>query len=106
LDGPERVADAGGADLMFQFQLERRGDGTKHYRKMKRRQRAHLDSMRRKCVTARRRDDVGRRRGGTGKGKGGYDASWAYVNITGLKNKEKSCGSIQLLQMDGDDLKQ
>jgi hypothetical protein len=89
LNGPERVADAGGADFMFQFQLERRGDGKKRYRKMKRRQRAHLSSMRRKRVTARRRDDVGRRRGSTGKGKGGYDASWAYVNITGLKKKRK-----------------
>jgi hypothetical protein len=37
----------GGADSMLQFRLERGGDRMKHYRKMKRRQRARLDSIER-----------------------------------------------------------
>jgi hypothetical protein len=37
-----------------------------------------------------------------GREKGGDDASWADTNFTGLKNEERS---IQLLQMDGEDLK-
>jgi hypothetical protein len=37
-DGSSRVADGGGADSMFRFRLEERGDGMKHYRKMKWRQ--------------------------------------------------------------------
>jgi hypothetical protein len=41
-----------------------------------------------------------------GREKGGDDASWADVNLTGPKNKEKSMWSIQQLQMDGEDLKQ
>jgi hypothetical protein len=40
-----RVSYSGDADSMLQFQLERGGDRTKHYQKMKRRQRAHLGSM-------------------------------------------------------------
>jgi hypothetical protein len=38
-------------------------------RKMKQRQRAHLDFMGRKCDTARWRGDIGRRRGDTEEGK-------------------------------------
>jgi hypothetical protein len=38
-------------------------------RKMKQRQRAHLDSMERKCDTARWRGDIDRRRGDTEEGK-------------------------------------
>jgi hypothetical protein len=45
------VIDGGDADSMFQFQLERGGDMTKCYRKMKQRQRAHLNSMGRKRDT-------------------------------------------------------
>jgi hypothetical protein len=40
-----------------------------------------------------------------GKGKGGDDASWVDVNLTGPKNK-KITWSIQLVQIDGEDLKQ
>jgi hypothetical protein len=45
------------------------GDGTKRYWKMKRGQRAHLDSMVRKRDTKRWRGDVSQRRGSTGEGK-------------------------------------
>jgi hypothetical protein len=48
----------------------REGDGTKHYWKMKQRQRARLDSMGRKRDTARRRGDADLRKGGTGEEKG------------------------------------
>jgi hypothetical protein len=65
-----RVADGGGANSMFRFRLEERGDGTKHYRKMKWRQQACLGSMGRKCDTVRRCGNICRRRGGTGEGKG------------------------------------
>jgi hypothetical protein len=41
-----------------------------------------------------------------GRGMGGDDASWTDTNLTGLKNEKKSTRSIQLLQMDGEDLKQ
>jgi hypothetical protein len=54
---------------MLQFRVERGGDGTKHYRKMKRRQQARLGSMERKRDTTWRRDDIGRRRCGIGEGK-------------------------------------
>jgi hypothetical protein len=49
------------------------GDRMKHYRKMKRRQRAYLCSIGRKRDIARRQGDVGQRRGSTGgrgEGKG------------------------------------
>jgi hypothetical protein len=49
------VAGSGGADLMIRFRLERRGDGTNHYQKMKRRQQAHFDFIARKCDTVWRR---------------------------------------------------
>jgi hypothetical protein len=51
--GPKSVACGGGADSMFQFQLERRGNGTKCCQKMKRRQRARLNLMGRKRDTER-----------------------------------------------------
>jgi hypothetical protein len=60
----------GGADLMFQFRLERGCNRTKRYQKMERRQRVHLDSIERKCDTTRRCDDVDQRRDGSGEGKG------------------------------------
>jgi hypothetical protein len=40
----------------------------------------------------------------SGKGKGGHNASWADMNLTGQK-KRKFTWSIQLLQMNGEDLK-
>jgi hypothetical protein len=64
------VTCGGGVNLIIQFWLERRDDVPKHFRKMKRRQRTHLDSLGRKRDTTRRSDDVGRRRGDTGEGKG------------------------------------
>jgi hypothetical protein len=64
----------------------------KHCRKIKRRQRARLNSMRRKRDTVRRCDDVSRRKCGTDERKGGDDASWPDVNLTRPKNKENSCG--------------
>jgi hypothetical protein len=70
LGGSGRVAGGGGEDSMLQFHLERGGDGTKHYLKMKRRQRSHLGSMGRKCGMVQQRGDVKRRRGGTGEWKG------------------------------------
>jgi hypothetical protein len=69
LGSPRRVAYGGGADSMLQFQLETGGDGTKRCRNINRRQRAHLDSMGRKCDTMQWRDDFGRRRCGTEEGK-------------------------------------
>jgi hypothetical protein len=39
------------------------------------------------------------------RGKRGDDDSWADVNLTWSKNKKKSTWSIQLLQMDDEDLK-
>jgi hypothetical protein len=47
--GPGRVAGSGGANSILPFQLERRGDVIKYYRK--RRQRARLGTMRRKRGT-------------------------------------------------------
>jgi hypothetical protein len=41
-----------------------------------------------------------------GRGKGGDDISWADANLTEPKNKKKSTLSIQLLQMNGENLKQ
>jgi hypothetical protein len=43
---------------MLRFQLEKGGNRTKRCWKMKQRQRARLVSMRKKCDTAQRRDDV------------------------------------------------
>jgi hypothetical protein len=63
------VVDGGAVDSMLQFQLERGDDETNYCRNMKRSQRAHLGSMKKKCDMVRWRDDVGRRRGGTREGK-------------------------------------
>jgi hypothetical protein len=65
----ERVACDSDMDSILRFQLERESDGTKHCRKIKRRQRAHLGSMGMKCDMVWRCDDVGRRRGSTWEGK-------------------------------------
>jgi hypothetical protein len=46
------VTSGDGVNSMLRFQLEREGDKIKHCQKMKRRQRARLDSMGRKCDTA------------------------------------------------------
>jgi hypothetical protein len=62
------VVSGGGVDSMLWFHLERGGDRTKHYRKMKWKQQARLGSMERKCDMVRRCGDIGRRRGGTGEG--------------------------------------
>jgi hypothetical protein len=37
--------------------------------------------------------------------KGGNDVSWADANLTGPKNEKRFTQSIQLVQMDGEDLK-
>jgi hypothetical protein len=63
------VAGDSGADSMYWFRLERRGDRTKRCRKMKRRQLAHLGFMGRKRDTTQQHGDVGRRRGDTGEEK-------------------------------------
>jgi hypothetical protein len=64
------VVGGGGADSMLQFRLKRGASGTKHCWKMKRRQRARLGSMERKCDTIRWCHDVDQRRGGIGEVKG------------------------------------
>jgi hypothetical protein len=40
------------------------------------------------------------------RGKGGDNISWVDVNLNGSKNEKKSTRSIQLVQMDGEYLKQ
>jgi hypothetical protein len=55
---------------ILHFRLKRGGDGTKRCQKMKRRQRAHLDSMKRKRDTMQWRDEIGWSRGGTEEEKG------------------------------------
>jgi hypothetical protein len=50
--------------------------------------------------------NVDRRRGDTKEGKGGDNANWANLNLIRPKKYIKSTRSIQLLHMDGDDLKQ
>jgi hypothetical protein len=82
-----RVAYDGGVVSILQFQLKRGGDGTKRCRRMKQRQRTHLDLIGRKRDTVRRRDDIDRRKGGTGEGKGRSDTSWADANCTRPKNE-------------------
>jgi hypothetical protein len=46
------VAGDSGADSIFQFWLEMGGDDAKYCRKMKQSQRAHFDSIGKKCDTA------------------------------------------------------
>jgi hypothetical protein len=89
LSGSESVAYGGGTDSILQFQLERGGNGTKHCRKIKRRQQACLDSMERKRDTVWRHDNIDWRRGNTEEGKGGDDASWTNTNLTGPKKMKK-----------------
>jgi hypothetical protein len=67
----------------------RGGDRIKRCRKMKWRQRARLDSMRR------RRADVVTSVGGEATprwGKGGHEANWTDTNLTGPKNKKNQYG--------------
>jgi hypothetical protein len=73
---------------------------------MKRKQRAHLDSMGKKCDTMRRRDNVGHMRGGTGRRKKVDDASWTNVNLAGSKNEENLRDQFNYYKMNGKDLKQ
>jgi hypothetical protein len=80
---PGRVVDGDGANLILQFQLDVGDDMMKHCRKMKRRERARLRSMTRKCDTMRQHDNVGWRRGGTKEGKGRRRRSWDDANLTG-----------------------
>jgi hypothetical protein len=54
------VTCCGGADSMLRFRLKRGGDGMKHCRKMKRRQRARLGSMGSKCGMMQQCGDVDR----------------------------------------------
>jgi hypothetical protein len=58
-NGPRWVADDNSVDSMFQFWLERGGNGSKHCWKMKRRRRALLTSMGRKRVMKWRCGNVG-----------------------------------------------
>jgi hypothetical protein len=67
--GPVRVASGGGVNSILRFRFEKRDDGTKRCRKIKRRQRGHLNSMRRKYDTTQQRGDVSQRRCGIGEGK-------------------------------------
>jgi hypothetical protein len=64
------MSHGGSADSMLRFQLEIAGDRTKHFRKIKWRQRALLGSMGRNRDMTRRCSDVSWRRGGTGERKG------------------------------------
>jgi hypothetical protein len=63
------VADSGGADSILRFCLEGEGDGMKRCRRIKRRQRACLGSMGRKCYTTQWHGDVSRRKDSTGEGE-------------------------------------
>jgi hypothetical protein len=65
-----RIACGGGANSMLQFRLERGGNRTKHYWKMKWWQQAHLGSMGKKRDPVLRRNDISQRRGGIGEEKG------------------------------------
>jgi hypothetical protein len=86
--------------------LKRGGDGTKHYKKMKQHQRTHLSYIGSKRDTARQRDDVSRRRSNTGEGKGRRWCQLGWRESYWAKTWRKFTRSIQLLQMNGEDLKQ
>jgi hypothetical protein len=92
--------------IMLWFRLERGGNGTKRYRKMKYRQRARLCSMGRKRDMPWWRDDIARRISDTeeGKGRRRRQLGWRESYLT--EKWRKFTRSIQLLQMDGEDLKQ
>jgi hypothetical protein len=104
-DCPGRVADGSAVNSLLWFWLKRRGDRIKHCQNMKQRQRARLGSMGRKRDTVRRRDDVDRRRGGTeeGKERRRHLLSWRE---SWTKKWRKFTRRIQLLQMNGEYLKQ
>jgi hypothetical protein len=59
----------GGVNSILQFRLEKGDDATKHCQKMKRRQRTHLDSMRKNRDTVRWSGDVGQMRDDIREGK-------------------------------------
>jgi hypothetical protein len=89
-----RIAYGGGAVSMLQFRLEWGGDGIKRYGKMK---------WANELVLAQWEGSVTRHSGvimlARGEAapegeRGGDDASWADVNLTGVKNKENSCGQF------------
>jgi hypothetical protein len=77
---------------MLRFRLERADDRMKRYQKMKRRQWAHLGSMKKKCDTARGMVISAGGEAAPESGKRVDNISWADVNLTGPKNKEKLCG--------------
>jgi hypothetical protein len=70
-----RMTCCGGADLILWFRLERGGDIIKHYRKIKRRHRAHLDSIGRKRDTVRQVTTSAGGEVAPGRGKGEDDVS-------------------------------
>jgi hypothetical protein len=90
---------------VFQFWLERGGDGMKYCQKIKQRQRARLGSIGRKCDTAQQRGDMDRE-----VAPGSEREETTPVVLTRIllsrKMKKKSTWLIQLLQMDGEYLKQ
>jgi hypothetical protein len=103
--GPGRVTCCSSAASMVQFWLKRGGDGMKLCRKMKRRQQVHLGSMGRKRDMVRWCGNVGRRRGGTGAGKWRRWHQLGWRESYWTEKWRKFTRSIQLLQMDGEDLK-
>jgi hypothetical protein len=69
--GSQAVCEGCPTAVVLWFRLKRGDDGTKYCQKMKRMQRAHLGSIRRKRDTTRQCDDVDRMRDDIRKGKGG-----------------------------------
>jgi hypothetical protein len=103
LDGTGRVGDDGGVNSILWFWLERGGDRRNVIERWSR-PRARFGSMRRKRAMMWWNGDVGQRRGTTREGKetrrrqlGWRESYWA---------EKKSMRTIQLLQMDGEDLNQ
>jgi hypothetical protein len=94
------------ADSILWFWLERGVDGTKHCQKTKQRQRACLSSMGRKCDMARRawrrRLEERRHRGEEGEEMMLIGLMWILLD----KKWRKYTQLIQLLHMDGEDLKE
>jgi hypothetical protein len=80
-----------GTDSMLRFQVERRDDGTKRYRKMKWRQQARLSSMGRKRIYG---AAVCRHRPEDMQHQEGNNASWPDTNLTGLRNEENTRGGF------------
>jgi hypothetical protein len=104
--GPERVACCGGADSMLQFRLREEATRWSIIGRW---------SGGNELILIQWEGSVTRCGGmATSAGgevapwreKGGDDVSWADANLTGLKKWRRSTRSIQLLQMDGEDLKQ